>query len=126
MKRKNIITFLLSFLITSFMVIGTSFIMTGDFKMIKKHPLITLLSFILNSTPGIVWIPIRLIVPLGQLLNVIWLLVSDIPELFVSSAPKYLYYLNFNAITPLPPLINCIYDFRRSYWHRSIIGQWNS
>ena len=47
MKRKNIITFLLSFLITSFMVIGTSFIMTGDFKMIKKHPLITLLSFIL-------------------------------------------------------------------------------
>ena len=47
MKRKNIITFLLSFLITNFMVIGTSFIMTGDFKMIKKHPLITLLSFIL-------------------------------------------------------------------------------
>lgn len=47
MKRKNIITFLLSFLITSFMVIGTSFIMTGNFKMIKKHPLITLLSFIL-------------------------------------------------------------------------------
>ena len=47
MKRKNIITFLLSFLITSFMVIGTSFIMTGDFRVIKKHPLITLLSFIL-------------------------------------------------------------------------------
>ncbi len=47
MKRKNIITFLLSFLITSFMVIGTSFIMTGNFKMIKKHPLITVLSFIL-------------------------------------------------------------------------------
>lgn len=47
MKRKNIITFLLSFLITSFMIIGTSFIMTGDFKMIKKHPLITVLSFIL-------------------------------------------------------------------------------
>ena len=38
---------LLSFLITSFMIIGTSFIMTGDFKMIKKHPLITVLSFIL-------------------------------------------------------------------------------
>ncbi len=47
MKRKNIITFLLSFLITSFMVIGTSFIMTGDFRVIKKHPLITVLSFIL-------------------------------------------------------------------------------
>lgn len=47
MKRKNIITFLLSFLITSFMIIGTSFIMTSDFKMIKKHPLITVLSFIL-------------------------------------------------------------------------------
>ena len=47
MKRKNIITFLLSFLITSFMIIGTSFIMTGDFKVIKKHPLITVLSFIL-------------------------------------------------------------------------------
>ncbi len=47
MKRKNIITFLLSLLITSFMVTGTSFIITGNFKMIKKHPLITLLSFIL-------------------------------------------------------------------------------
>ena len=65
MKRKNIITFLLSFLITSFMVIGTSFIMTGDFRVIKKHPLITLLSFILlvnssilsiTSFPSFCWI----------------------------------------------------------------------
>lgn len=47
MKRKNVITFLLSFLITSFMVIGTSFIMSGSFKTIKNHPLITILSFIL-------------------------------------------------------------------------------
>lgn len=47
MKRKNVITFLLSFLIASFMVIGTSFIMSGSFKTIKNHPLITILSFIL-------------------------------------------------------------------------------
>lgn len=42
MKRKNVIAFILSFIITLFMAIGTSFIVTNSFKLIEKHPFLSI------------------------------------------------------------------------------------
>lgn len=46
--RKKIIECILSFIITLFMLIGTSFIIKGSFKPIINHPIITFFSFILT------------------------------------------------------------------------------
>lgn len=45
--RKKIIEYILSFIITLFMVIGTSFIIKGNFKPIINHPVITIFSFLI-------------------------------------------------------------------------------
>ena len=42
MKRKNVVAFILSFIITLFMAIGTSFIATSSFKLIEKHPFLSI------------------------------------------------------------------------------------
>ena len=47
MKRKNIITFILAFIITCFMAIGTSFFTTKSFKLFVNHPIILTFLFIL-------------------------------------------------------------------------------
>lgn len=45
--RKKIIEYILSFIITLFMIIGTSFIIKGNFKPIINHPVITIFSFLI-------------------------------------------------------------------------------
>lgn len=45
--RKKIIEYILSFIITIFMVIGTSFIINGNFNTIVNHPIITIFSFLI-------------------------------------------------------------------------------
>ena len=45
--RKKIIEYILSFIITLFMIIGTSFIIKGNFKPIINHLIITIFSFLI-------------------------------------------------------------------------------
>ena len=45
--RKKAIEYILSFIITLFMIIGTSFIIKGNFKPIINHPVITIFSFLI-------------------------------------------------------------------------------
>ena len=47
MTRKKIIAIIYSILITMFMIIGTSFILTSDFKTIIKYPIIFIISSII-------------------------------------------------------------------------------
>ena len=44
MKRKKILSIIYSIIITIFIIIGTSFILTGNFKAITKHPILFLIS----------------------------------------------------------------------------------
>lgn len=44
MKRKKILSIIYSIIITIFIIIGTSFILTGNFKSITKHPILFLIS----------------------------------------------------------------------------------
>ena len=44
MKRKKILSIIYSIIITIFIIIGTGFILTGNFKAITKHPILFLIS----------------------------------------------------------------------------------
>lgn len=44
MKRKKVLSIIYSLIITTLIIIGTSFILTGNFKAITKHPILFLIS----------------------------------------------------------------------------------